>query len=112
MLVWLFVSIALIGLTWHFYLLGRLVKKSREVATAAKPLADQVAELSIELGRKPELAKQTLAIDRKMDEVLLERFNLMRKRQIRKAQRQRRLIDNLKKIDPTERRFSHVRKRS
>jgi hypothetical protein len=47
-----------------------------------------------------------------MEKVLVERLKMIRHRRAAKADRQRRLIASLKKIDPTERRFTRVRKRS
>ena len=112
MWVWVFFAIALIGVLWHALLVGKLFSKAKTTFLATKPLAGKLAELSTHFNEKPAIEKPKRAVDRSLDEVLLERLKTIRGRRRAKAERQRRLIANLKKIDPTERRFTRVRKRS
>ncbi len=109
---WFFVVIAVAALCWHALLLVSLAKKIKNIRRIAKPLTNQISELNSLLGTKPDLAATELAVQKGIDEVLVDRLVLIRRRRKAKAEQQRRLIENLKKIDPTERRFIRVRKRS
>lgn len=106
------ISIAVFGLGWHVFLLVRLALKAKAVAQSAKPLTLQIQTILRQLEQKASVNRPALAIEIPMDEVLVERLKRIRHRRNRKIERQRRLVANLKKIDPTERRFTRVRKRS
>jgi hypothetical protein len=112
MWLWVFLTIAGLGLIWHLLLAVGLLKKIKAIAIAAKPLVLKLSEISGALEAKPNLAAPKKAIDRPMDEVLVERLQIMKRRRKAKSDRQRRLIANLKKIDLSESRFTRVRKRS
>jgi hypothetical protein len=112
MWIWVFVGIATAGLAWHVWLMVKIAKKSKQLLTAAKPLIASLSETANGIGQKPVLEKPVRAVDEPMDKVLVERLKMIRHRRAAKAERQRRLIASLKKIDPTERRFTRVRKRS
>jgi len=112
MWIWVFVGIATAGLAWHVWLIVKIAKKSNQLLTAAKPLIASISETAIGFDQKPVLEKPARAVDEPMEKVLVERLKMIRHRRAAKADRQRRLIASLKKIDPTERRFTRVRKRS
>lgn len=105
-------GIALGGLLWHAWLTYQLYRKAKAIQLEAAPLTAKVNELNQAAGNKPSLSAPELAVDQPMEQVLLKRLKLIQRRSAAKAARERRLIENLKKIDPTERRFTRVRKRA
>jgi hypothetical protein len=107
---WLFAGIAVLGALWHFSILVSLARKGKKAVAASADLRQQLETLANLVGRKPELTRPTLAIDTPIDEVLLRRYRMMRRRRERKALRERRLIDRLNRIDPTERRFTRAKR--
>jgi hypothetical protein len=112
MWIWVFSGIAALGAAWHVWLIVKIANKSKLLLVAAKPLVTKLSASATGLGQKPVIQKPKRAVDEPMERVLVERLKIIRQRRAAKAERQRRLISSLKKIDPTERRFTRVRKRS
>ncbi|MEN9752693.1 MAG: hypothetical protein RL670_384 [Actinomycetota bacterium] len=110
MWIWVFVSIGALGLLWHGILMVRLAGQAKLLAQSAAPAMERLVKLGEESGRRPALVKPALAIETSLDEVVARRMLLLRRRASRKAERERRLLERLKRIDPTERRFTRAKR--
>ena len=110
MWLWVFVAIGVLGAIWHIAILVSLATKSKRVMVESQALRLQVEALVNLVNEKPQLAKPVLAVETPLDEVLLSRYQLLRRRKERKVERERRLIDRLNRIDPTERRFTRAKR--
>ena len=109
---WVFLAIAVFGLLWHGYLGLLLFRKGKRLQSVGEPIAKKVEKFNAAANSKPIVEKPVLAIDTPIETTINRRLKLVQQRNRAKAARERRLIDNLKKIDPTERRFIRVRKRA
>lgn len=110
MWLWVFLVIALVGLVWHGILFFTVAKKAKLVAGVASPAVAKLIDLTKSVDARPVLEKPKLAINASLDDLVVRRMLFLRHRSARKAERERRLLDRLKQIDPTERRFTRAKR--